>query len=79
MFYRGAEILSLEAVYRLDIEGRLDPASAQWLGEYAHIETVKYHANLTSLVTRPMDSPALYGLLARMKNLNLTLVSVHRL
>lgn len=68
-----------EAVYRLEIEGRLDTASAQWVGGYDQIDTVEYQANLTSLITRPMDSPALFGFLSRLKNLNLTLVSVRRL
>lgn len=71
--------MSLESVYQLDIEGRLDTASARWLGGFDQIVSVEYQANLTTLITRPMDGPALYGLLSRLKNLNLTLVSVHRL
>ena len=71
--------MSNELVYKLDIEGRLDAASVHWLGGSDQIGRVEYLANETSLITRPMDSPALYGLLARLKNLNLKLVSVRRL
>ena len=63
------------ATYRIRLEGCLDPEWSDWFEQMA-ISTEGGKTILTGPVT---DQAALHGLLIRIRDLNLTLLSVERL
>ena len=71
--------MSAEASFRVELQGELDTDSALWLGGYKAIVSIEHELGLTTLLTSPLDSPALYGLLQRIRNLNVDLISLQRL
>jgi len=59
--------------YEIKIKGHLDPGWAEWFGNLA----VSYDENDNTVLAGPIsDQPALHGLLDRIRDLNLTLLSV---
>ena len=61
--------------YRIWIEGHLGPGWSEWFGGM----TVTQTASGETLLSGPVvDQAALHGLLARIRDLNLTLVAVIR-
>jgi hypothetical protein len=65
-----------EATYEVRVRGRLD---TRWSRRLADMEIVP-QPNGDSLITGPVaDQAALYGLLSRMRDLGLVLISVHRI
>ena len=68
-------------VYEIKIKGHLDEHWKQWfegmdLSHVANGETGQECALITGLIA---DQPALHGLLAKIRDLNLTLISVSKL
>lgn len=61
--------------YTIRVEGRLDAHWADWLDGL----TLRHDNNYSVLETPTIDQAALYGLLVRVRNLNISLVSVLRL
>jgi hypothetical protein len=64
------------ARYRIRIRGHLDPA---WSGWFEGLVVTREEDGTTELVGPLVDQAALYGLLARLRDLGATLLSVERL
>jgi hypothetical protein len=63
------------SVYRIRVEGRVDPAWSGWFNDF----TVIPQTNGEALLIGPVaDQAALHGLLAKIRDLGLPLVSLHR-
>ncbi len=61
-------------VYQLRLAGHLDPQWADWFEGM----TLTWEANGTTLLTGPVvDQAALHGLLRRVRDLGIPLISVH--
>jgi hypothetical protein len=60
--------------YRICVEGILDPRSAAWFEGL----TITHETNETMLLTGRIDQAALYGIIAKLRNLGLTLISIAR-
>jgi hypothetical protein len=73
----GATVTSagLPAHYEIRVEGVLDERWADWFGGLQ----VTGDGTQTLISGRLPDQPALHGLLAKIRDLGLCLVSVHRL
>ncbi|HUT19605.1 MAG TPA: hypothetical protein VM366_10625 [Anaerolineae bacterium] len=65
-----------EAIYRIRVKGTLDPEWADWFGG---LEVVSQKGDETLLVGPVADQAALYGLLTKIRNLGLPLLSVVRI
>jgi len=68
-------------IYEIKIKGRLDEHWSQWF-EGMTLKGVENgeSGQMCTLITGPIpDQPALHGLLAKIRDLNLTLISVHRI
>ncbi|HWD43408.1 MAG TPA: hypothetical protein VHM23_06805 [Actinomycetota bacterium] len=64
------------ARYRIRIRGHLDPVWSAWLDG---LSVVQADDGTTELAGRPVDQAALFGLLARLRDLGATLLLVERL
>jgi hypothetical protein len=62
--------------YRIRIRGHLDPAWTEWFDDLALTQT---NDGTTELVGPLSDQSALYGLLARLRDLGATLLMVEQL
>jgi len=61
--------------YQIKIKGHLDPGWAEWFGEF----TIIHEPNGETLLAGPVvDQSALFGLLLKIRDLNLTLLSLQR-
>ena len=66
-----------KARYRIKVRGRLDGNWATWFeGVLIAHETAQDGSTLTSLESGAIDQAELHGMLVRLRNLNLTLVSI---
>lgn len=63
-------------LYRVRIRGHLDPAWTAWFDE---LTLTQQSDGTTELVGRLSDQSALYGLLARLRDLGATLLMVEQL
>ena len=63
------------ALYQICVEGQLEPKWADWFDGF----TLICEGETTRLTGVAIDQAALYGLLARLRDLNLQLISVQRL
>jgi len=63
------------AVYNIRVDGHLDPSWSEWL-EGAIIAPLENGETLIS--RRVIDQAALHGLLAKIQDLNLNLISIER-
>jgi hypothetical protein len=59
--------------YEIKIKGHLDPCWSDW---FADLKLTHLEGNETLLSGPLPDQPALFGLLERIRDLNLTLISV---
>ena len=71
----GVSFPGLPAHYEIRVEGVLDQRWAAWFGGL-HIDSDGTQTVISGQVT---DQPALHGLLAKIRDLGLCLISVHRL
>lgn len=69
--------MSRAGCYEIRVEETLEPRWAQWFAEM-EIQTPEDGSG-TLLRGRLPDQAALYGLIGRLRNLNLTLVEVRRI
>ena len=69
-----------QAIYRIRVRGQLDDTWSQWFsGLTLTCEQVSDGPSITTLTGAVADQPKLRGILARMWDLNLTVLSVERL
>ena len=67
--------MSAPPFYKIKVSGHLDPSWSEWLGGL----TITHELNGETLLAGPVvDQPALFGLLLKIRDLNLTLLSLHR-
>lgn len=67
--------MSTPQFYQIKIKGYLDPGWSEWFGEF----TITHEPNgETLLVGSVVDQSALFGLLLKIRDLNLTLLSLQR-
>ena len=73
--------LDQPAVYRIRVQGELDEDWAEWLDDGQRISSIAITVQhgVTTVTGTAIDQPALYGLLAKMRDLSLTLLSVNRI
>ena len=62
--------------YQIKIRGVLDPSWSRWLGEFEISSMEKDGDWITTLAGEAPDSPALFGILDCIRDMNLTLISV---
>lgn len=62
------------ATYQIKVQGKLDDKWADWFSGM----TIKHEGDVTTLTGAVADQSALRGILDRIWNLNLTLISVAR-
>ena len=60
--------------YRICVDGILDPRWVAWFEG----TTITHAASETMLLTGRIDQAALYGMIAKLRNLGLTLISIAR-
>jgi len=70
-----SNIACFQACYQIRVRGHLDPQWAEWFKGMTITHTADGETVLAGLVA---DQAALHGLLARVRDLGLTLVSVNR-
>ncbi len=64
-------------LYQIKIKGELDQSWSEWLGNVQiQYEVDEVGARITILIVNLTDSPALFGVLDRIRDLNLSLISV---
>jgi hypothetical protein len=66
------------ATYEIRVKGELDPEWTEWLGNFA-IGYEDEGASISVLTGNVVDQAALHGILKRIRDLNLVLVSVKHL
>ncbi len=73
--------LSGSDMYEVKIQGLLEDHWAKWFEGMTlkRIENGDTHPGYTILTGQITDQPALHGLLAKIRDLNLTLISVYRI
>ncbi|RPI87770.1 MAG: hypothetical protein EHM41_03710 [Chloroflexi bacterium] len=69
------------AYYEIKIQGHLDQLWSQWFDgmTLTHLENGETGTACTVISGLVIDQPALYGLLTKIRDLNLSLISVSRL
>ena len=70
-----------QAVYEIKVQGHLDRLWTQWFEGMTLSNIENGESGLAcTLISGPVaDQPALHGLLTKIRDLNLTLISVHRI
>jgi hypothetical protein len=63
-------------IYRIKVKGQLDPKLSEWFGNFAISHTPDGDTLLTGIV---IDQAALHGVLARCRDLGVTLISINPL
>ncbi len=78
----GLESLQFDqtAIYQIKVQGRLDERWANWFdGMSIAFEPAEDGSTITMLTGPVVDQAALYGLINRMRDLGLPLISVGRI
>jgi hypothetical protein len=66
-------------VYQIKIKGALDQSWSNWLGDVnIHAERMEDGSVITTLMGDLIDQATLFGILDRIRDLNLVLVSVNQ-
>jgi hypothetical protein len=64
-------------IYQINIKGELDQSWSDWLGEVEiTLNLAEDGAAITTLTVDVLDQPALFGILDRIRDLNLVLINV---
>ncbi len=68
-------------VYEIKIKGYLDDHWKQWFEGMVlkHVDNTKAESKCTLIIGPVSDQPALHGLLAKIRDLNLILISVRKI
>lgn len=67
--------MNMAAIYQITLKGHLDPGWAEWFDELA----ISHQPDGTTLLTGPVvDQAALFGLMLKIRDLNLTLLALKR-
>jgi hypothetical protein len=67
--------MAMPAVYRIRVKGHLTPEWSEWFNDM----TITLEPDGDTILSGPVvDQPALHGLLIKVRDLGLTLVSVDR-
>ena len=67
------------AVYEIRVQGELDPDWTDWFDDGRRVSAVDIHTErgVTTLTGQVADQPALFGLLLKIRDLSLALLSVN--
>ena len=65
-----------QAIYQIKVEGYLDPCRAEWFDGW---EITQQEDRSTLLTSSTIDQPVLHGLLNKIRDLNLAIISVQRI
>lgn len=68
-----------QATYQIQVYGRLDEHWSEWFGGMVVTVDQEDVTSPITTLTGVLDQPALHGILARIRDLNLALVSVTQL
>ena len=75
----GKRVVETQKVYQIRVQGGLDASYADWFnGMTLTVEQESDRTPVTTLTGPVVDQAALHGLLAKISDLNLTLISVAR-
>jgi hypothetical protein len=67
-------------VYQIVVKGRLDQSWSDWLGGARVTSVVDENSSMTTTLTvKVADQPALFGILDRIRDMNLLPISVARI
>jgi hypothetical protein len=67
-------------MYRIRVQGKLDPRWSDWLASMSIVPEPTADGCLTTVLTGPVaDQAALRGVLSRLWDLNLDIISVNRI
>jgi hypothetical protein len=67
-------------IYQIKVKGKLDESWSDWLGNVQITPALTEDGTwVTTLFGEMPDSPALFGILDRMRDLNLTLISLREM
>ena len=71
--------LERAAVYEIRVRGELDEGWTDWFDDGRRVSAIEVHAEcgVTTLTGRVADQPALFGLLSKIRDLSLALLSVN--
>ena len=69
------------AVYEIRVQGELDDGWTDWFDDGPRVSALDIHAErgVTTLTGQVADQPALFGLLYKIRDLSLALLSVNRI
>jgi hypothetical protein len=72
--------LERTAVYEIRVQGELDEDWSEWFDDGERVSTLAIRADrgVTTLTEEVADQPALFGLLYKIRDLSLALLSVNR-
>ena len=71
--------IATEALYLIRVRGALDERWSDWFGGVEMASEQAIDGSPTTLLTGTLDHAALHGVLDRLRDLNVTLISVTRL
>ena len=79
--FNSSSPLNNRGIYEIKIKGLLDDHWGQWFEGMALVrhENPEAEQDCTLIIGPIIDQPALHGLLAKIRDLNLTLISVRKL
>ena len=67
-------------IYQIKIRGKLDPSWSDWLGSARVTSELDENGlMITTLTAELADQPALYGILDRIRDMNLLPIAVERI
>ncbi len=68
---------TIPTVFEIKVSGRLSQELAEWFGLAPHTETTQAGSTVTTLSGPVSDQAALFGILNRIRDLGLKLISVN--